>query len=502
VTFAALWALGGLAALPAIVLLHRRRRRPAPVVVPSLLFLEGEPAAPEAPERVRLDLDLLLALAAAALLALAAAGPRVALGAREVVVRVVLHDGPWGGVRRADRLLAQDADDEGVRIRDLAEAAGARVEFAHVRGDDARALEAVREGAASLRVWIRNRPLASEPPDVRTVLVASPAARNVGLVAAGLEPAGPSLRAFATAWNDGPRTEEVRVTLLGPGAEGRTVLVREAAVAVAAGAARSVVFDGVPAFPTLSLGARTSPPDDHSADDSVSFSRLPLVAGVSRAVPEAHGRAVLEGLRAVSGEAAVVRDDARADLWVGPPEDAPPTAMLFLRLLPVGDGPGLRPPPGAPIDLGPAWVTQDLDPAGCDLVYASDPGPPYPIVRAAASPRGSAYEFVPDPLAGSPAPVDHPLWPLFLENLLAHHRGRATAAGYRRQALVDPLGLASSRLGRESRPFDPAWLEGLPPVGAAGEVALRRGLAVLGVLALLALWRPRRRGSLAPARSG
>jgi hypothetical protein len=147
-------------------------------------------------------------------------------------------------------------------------------------------------------------------------------------------------------------------------------------------------------------------------------------------------------------------------------------------------------------------VTQDLDPAGLDLVYAADPGAAFPIVRPLRPPRGDGFEFVPDPLAGNPAPVDHPIWPLFLENLLAHRYGRATASGYRRQAQVDPLGLASSRLGRETRPFDPAWLEGLSPVGAARDVPLGPWLAAGAVLALLALWRPRRRRSLAPARSG
>ena len=100
------YALAGLAALPLLVWLHRRRRRPVPVTVPSLLFLEAEGAEVGAPERIRSDPELWLALLAAAFGSLAAAGPAWTAGRPGRTVRVVVDASPAMQARDAAGVTA------------------------------------------------------------------------------------------------------------------------------------------------------------------------------------------------------------------------------------------------------------------------------------------------------------------------------------------------------------------------------------------------------------
>jgi hypothetical protein len=339
-----------------------------------------------------------------------------------------------------------------------------------------------------------------QPFDVRNVAVGAPRARNVGIVAVDVTPLTvSSIQVFAAVWNDSEAAETVVVTLdappaglnsLQPGAR-----VRPQEIVVPAFTARSVRFDTVPlATLPLSIDAR----DDLAADDRVELRRALLAVGFAKgpdAVPAAHRAAVDQGFRAVLG---VVPDASEPDVWVGPPEAAPASAQIVLVLRPLPAGAqGFRPPPGSAFDPGPPDLAKDIDPAGCDLVYAPDVAAraPFPIVRAREVAGRRIVEFVPDPLAGTPPPVDHPLWPIFLENLVGARFGQTRSAGhrgYRVVASVDPLGLDSTRLGRDVRPFDPAWLDGARPVGEPRVRDLSPWLAAAGLALLALLWFGRR----------
>jgi hypothetical protein len=102
------WALLGLLAIPVLILLERRRRRPRPVVWPSLLLWRG--IVDQQPvERSRVDPLLLLECLAVALLALAAADPALTSAAGSSTVVVVLDAGPAMQARRADGRTALEA---------------------------------------------------------------------------------------------------------------------------------------------------------------------------------------------------------------------------------------------------------------------------------------------------------------------------------------------------------------------------------------------------------
>lgn len=221
------------------------------------------------------------------------------------------------------------------------------------------------------------------------------------------------------------------------------------------------------------------------------LSRAPLriaFATPEQGLPAPHRRAVEVALEAILGPGGTVSATQDLDLFVAPLGVTSAEAELTLFLSPLRDGmPGTRLAPGAPLLPVEAPATRDVDPAGCDLVYATPPGSPAPLVRRVPTPRGVGVGFAPDPLAGTPAPVDHPIWPVLLEDLVIARRGRATPSGWRVSASA-PLDLEVSRLGRERAPFDPAWLAEGPTARPVPARSLGGPLALLGSVLALALW--------------
>src|SRR5205085_12510138 len=99
----------------------------------------------------------------------------------------------------------------------------------------------------------------------------------------------------------------------------------------------------------------------------------------------------------------------------------------------------------------------NLDPTGCDLVFPprEDGHAPARLVEDVKDGR----RFAADPLAGTPAPVDHPVWPLFLDALVSRIHGRSVGGGWRVSGVLDP---EETRVGRDVVPFDPRWVTDAP----------------------------------------
>jgi hypothetical protein len=467
-------ALLGLLALPAIAWLHRRRRRPAPVVVPSLLFLEPEDAAALAPERVRVDAELLVALAAAALLALAAADPaRTPDPGR--TVRVVLHRVPALEARSADGTTGLERAHDAVAGLRGRLTGRDRLEERAVEGTIEDAVAVARSGTAALRVVVSDRLPADAPADVRFVAVGDPEAGNAGILAADATPEGASVRVFATVRNDSPRAFEGRLSLTrGAEADAKALRLGPGEAAGVVFAARSPLPQG--AALTLEPGGALA------ADDRVVLARAPLRVGFEPP-PRGYSEAHVDAVRAALGAAAPgwTVDSAHPDLWVGSAASRPdPRAVAFVLhpIAPGVEGVHAGRAPLVPID--PAFG-RDVDLAGADLVY--DPSvaagaPPFPVVRAAAAGGGGGeVHWLPDPLAGSPSPADRPAWPLFVENLV-------------RRVAPDPLAVDpdAALLGRDVAPFEARWLEAAPRDRVARPRSLRALLALGGGLCLLWLW--------------
>jgi len=174
VTFATPWALLGLALVPVLVLLERRRRRPRARTWPSLLLWRAIGAV-AAPRRRRLDPLLLAECIAVVLASLAAAEPRLApaRGDRGEIV-VLLDDGPHLDARRADGTTARAAT-----RREIARIP-APVRVVAVQGDLAAAAAALPDAI-----------VATTRPDPglgdRVVLGLAPQGRNVGIAAVAVE---------------------------------------------------------------------------------------------------------------------------------------------------------------------------------------------------------------------------------------------------------------------------------------------------------------------------
>ena len=488
ISLAAPWALVALLSLPVIVLLHRRRRRAVPVDVPSLLFLEAEKADADAPERVRVDADLLLALAAALLLSLAAIGPRFASAAPGRTVRVVVDAGPAMDAKRGDGTTAkQRAWAAFESIRHAIPNADA-LEWIFASGGIDSLLRIARAGEAGLRVVVSDRLPRPEPTDVRCVAVGDPDARNVGIVAASVDGDVPATRLFVNVLNGGPGEVEATVEglLAGPPHVAVPRVIR-----IPAGVARSVEFERV--FDRVRIGAPEA--GDLPADDEVTLSRRPLrVAFVEGPAGYAapYRQAVLSGLRASLGTEGVHETASDPDLVVGPGVSAfRPVGLrwrLLLRPLPEGTE-GMRLPRAAAVDFAEPPFGVDLDPTGCDLVFAphSPLEPKFPLVQVLlpVPEREMVVTFGPDPLAGHPAPVDHPIWPLFLDDLATEILGRGVGGGWHAKGVLDP---DATRLGRDVRPFDPAWLEAVPPDRRPRERDPKILLIAAGALCLGLLW--------------
>jgi hypothetical protein len=108
VTFLWPWALLGLLAIPVLLLLERRRKRPRPVTWPSLLLWKGV-ADYEPQSQRRVEPLVLLECLAVFLLALAAADPALTGPAGSPTVTVVLDARPAMQARRADGRTALQA---------------------------------------------------------------------------------------------------------------------------------------------------------------------------------------------------------------------------------------------------------------------------------------------------------------------------------------------------------------------------------------------------------
>jgi len=211
----------------------------------------------------------------------------------------------------------------------------------------------------------------------------------------------------------------------------------------------------------------------------------------------AYRRAVLDGFAAVLGESAVVEVPAvdlenelpeAPDLFVGEPEAnrrGVPPALEVLAL-------GVVPPGVAGVHVDPRRLPSDpaydalfefrrLDTTGCDLVFPPRADGRAPERLVEDLPNG--HRFAADPLAGSPAPVDHPVWPLFLDTIVERLHGRASANGWRAQGLLDP---EESRVGRDVVPFDPAWVTAAPRRARAR--SLRDEALGIGAGLLVVLW--------------
>jgi hypothetical protein len=311
---------------------------------------------------------------------------------------------------------------------------------------------------------VTDRRIVPEPRDVRVVCVGTPASRNVGIVAASVEERPGGWRLFANVLNDAPEAARVRV---------RTWTGTDPDLDVPAHGAASVVVEREGPLPD-DAHLEVEPGGDLRADDHVDFERRPLRVAFATGplgYPEPHRRAVLAGLKAVMGEGLVVEVpmvDREHELPLGPSlvvgepgaeRTASPSGLETLSLRPIPPGvAGVRAPPGsvrAEWPLPGARVA--LDATGCDLVFAPAPGGKAPDALFETTDHG--IRFLPDPLAGTPAPVDHPIWPLFLDAVVSRVHGRAAAGGWRVQGVLDP---DETRLGHDVVPFDPAWLEAAP----------------------------------------
>jgi len=102
------WALLGLLLIPVLLWLERRRRRPRPVVWPSLLLWRALGETVRERDR-RVEPLLILECAAVLLLVLAAAGPRLVAGVAGRRVVVQLETGPRTLARLADGQTVLDA---------------------------------------------------------------------------------------------------------------------------------------------------------------------------------------------------------------------------------------------------------------------------------------------------------------------------------------------------------------------------------------------------------
>ena len=135
------WALLGLLLIPVLILLERWRRRPRPMVWPSLLLWRTLGPG-EASRKRRIEPLLVLECLAVALLSVAAAGPSFAagVGGREVVVH--LDTAPRMGATLADGRTALEATRAELE----------RIRAALAPDDSWKVVEGVAEGKTLIRL--------------------------------------------------------------------------------------------------------------------------------------------------------------------------------------------------------------------------------------------------------------------------------------------------------------------------------------------------------------
>lgn len=476
------WALIGLLALPIIWWLHRHRRKPEIVALPTLMFLLEEDERVHQPRKRRLDLETALAMLGAVLLAMAAAGPFLQQGAPVKRVRVVVSGGaPAHAIGYEEalqpvlrRIRATGA--EVTIVRSPRRAAGDAV----VRRPSWDSLFAdARAGSASVRIIISDQLPAVIPGDLQVVALDQPAG-NVGIVGLRLVEDRGRPAAFVSVMRDPPAAGTVRVRAAGVGQV--DVDVGEDGY----GSAVLALPDPVPGSVTLTIADEgTAPRTGLLADREATIQIAPLGVAIHPGLPPATTRVLRRGLRAALGSALrdgdalrVASAGAQGDLLVGA----------------VADGASTRSAPrGVAVRLEDPLIA-DLDPAGVEWVYADGDedladdeqlllgvrsgGATWPIVTRRAD---GTVRFAPDPSRGDPAPADAPIWPLFLANLVSD-RGDF---GVRYVGLLDAR---SSRLGPDVRTFDPAWVAAAKADVPAQGIALRTPLLVFALLVLGVLW--------------
>lgn len=502
-SFTSPWALVGLLALPLIWWLQKRLRRPPDVELPSLMFLLDEAEARALPRGRLIDAELLLALTAAALIAFAAAGPVLERRAPRTIVRVVLSGGAPAAQRgyrqRVEAMLAsmRDAAGQGTRL-DVRWVPGPdRSEMTPRPSADALLAEALA-GRASARYVLSDAPAPAETGTVTWMPIGRDDADNTGIVAASV-----------TRDDDGPA---VFLTLAHQGrapAAGRVLLASErgevgATFALAPGAFRSVTLPlGTVAAPTLRVRLvgedGTAWADDLRADDTLRLTAGPLPVHVAPELPEILRARLHHGLTAVLGSGGFVPSDAeRAVLAFGGRGAASGGAALPLLRVEfqlAGEGVPVRTAPRGATQVSGDPLVRDLEGAATDFVYAPGAseiptgerlllarvadGQTWPVLTR----RERVVRLGPDPLRGTPRPVDTPFWPLFLENVVVATGHAGIGEGYRAVGLLDP---ESTGLGTEATAFEAGRLAGLPAT-VPGSSRPLRGLLILAALACLGL---------------
>lgn len=449
------WGLVLLAALPVIVWLHLRRRRPRSVLVPSLApWLRLTPPIP--PRRRRVPPAVLLAvhLAIAAALAVAAAGPRLPGVAGGAVDRAVVVDvttsmtaaGRWAaaaararslldGTRGAATLVTLEARPRVLAARDrdgrAARAALDRLQPGGVGADAAAALAlaAAAAGPAAEIVVVTDggSPLPPGVPAARWEVVGAPA-DNVAVLTAAVGLAAGEARLFARLANFGAAARDVPLRLT---VDGRPVDDRTVAVAGAG------TFDTVWTLPAGATTAevRIAPRDALSDDDTAavplegSARRIQLV-GESNAV--ARALAALPGARLERAGSGTFHADGSVPVSVfvrHVPERLPPGGVVLVD-----------PPPGRVftaraagaegriVGAGGHPLVAGLDLEGVTLAGLSDPAVPAwaePVLRAGDLTAAFAGVFGTsrlvvlafDPDAGALA--DRLAFPIFIARVVA-----------------------------------------------------------------------------------
>lgn len=525
-SWAAVWALVGLAVLPVLWFLHRRRSRPRTVALPSLIFMQPEAAAAPARRQV-LDPELWLAGLAAILLVLAAAGPYRTTRVEGRTVRVVVSGGVSGTARR----YRAQVDDVLTRI-ESALAPEDRLEVveepvgrasSYPRPHAHALLTAALAGQAAWRVVISDAPAPADSLGTTWVSVGRTDAFNVGIVAAALTPQRAGFELFVNLRGDDARPATVRLAV-----REHDSMVAEQRLEIPAGAHASHAFSigrlGLAFRVELTRPDGSAWSDDLAADDAVAYKRDAVRLHLDPALPLALRRAVEDGLVASLGRRGyqdVTRDPLLVVTTPKASSELPAGAWRLVLHPAPGEG-ALR--AGTGIDqVRPDGLVRDLSTSGVDLVYGTPAarnldegfvallwrdveGRLWPVVAR----KERVVHFLPDPTRGRPAPQETPLWPLFLDDLLGEVAGRAAAggAGYRRLGTVDD---ASSALGRTSTTWAVPDLGAFPPDVAPETRSMRPPLVAGALLALLLLWivpwfgghpRPRARVHAVPSAHG
>ncbi len=493
-SFAAPWAVIGFVVLPLIYWLHKRKSKPRVVDLPTLLFLVDEDEREHQPRTRRLDLESVLAMCTAALLTLAAIGPQLEGGEPVRRVRVVVAAGPLLKVKGYElRALDVYADiPRAVSKLGHARRGGRQLEVVYEpeggnrRASDDDLLAAARAAPAAVRIVVSDRLPTIDTGDVHWVAIGDPEAANVGIVAVDVTPKDDGYEVFGTVINDSSQTATVGVTF---GA------IEKALGALEPGAFRSFSLTTPSIEPKARLVCTSDLPADHQpADDEIDLDPRPTSVWLDPQLPAALATAIRNGLMAAVGAQGFDEsDDAEIRFTIsrsGGHRDA-----IHVMFQPIGDDRIVRSAGGIDVVHSHPF-TRDLSARSADLHYVRGAEVVHEAERLLLGLGGRRIwpvlirdrdnrkfvRFAPDPTRGSPALVDTPFWPLFMQNLVGGH---ATSAGVRVHGVLDA---DASRLGRDVSPFDNGWITSAKPDVVPPPTSLRMPLLLLGLLCLFGLW--------------